>query len=186
MTAPIHVLGFSGSLRKASYNSALLRAAAELLPAGMTLETFDLAPIPLYNPDNDGPDAPESVLRFKERITAADALLIATPEYNYSFSGVLKNAIDWASRPPRASPLSGKPLAIMGAGGMFGTVRAQLHLRQVATECNLLALNKPEVRVPRPWEKFDDQGQLSDEQTRGELRALLEALAAWTRRLRGD
>jgi chromate reductase len=186
MTAPIHVLGFSGSLRGASYNSALLRAAAELLPAGMTLETFDLAPIPLYNPDIDGPDAPESVLRFKERITAADALLIATPEYNYSFSGVLKNAIDWASRPPRASPLSGKPLAIMGAGGMFGTVRAQLHLRQVATECNLLALNKPEVRVTRPWEKFDDQGRLADEQTRGELRALLEALAAWTRRLRGE
>jgi chromate reductase len=185
INAPIHVLGFSGSLRKASYNSALLRAAAELLPAGMTLEIFDLTLIPLYNQDIDGPDAPEPVLRFKGRIMAADALLIATPEYNYSFSGVLKNAIDWASRPPRASPLSGKPLAMMGAGGMFGTVRAQLHLRQVATECNLLALNKPEVRVTRPWEKFDDQGRLADEQARGELRALLEALAAWTRRLRG-
>jgi chromate reductase, NAD(P)H dehydrogenase (quinone) len=186
MTAPIHVLAFSGSLRRASHNTAMLRAASELLPAGMSLEIFDLAPIPLYNQDLDGPNAPEPVLHFKQRITAADALLIATPEYNYSFSGVLKNAIDWASRPPRASPLSGKPLAIMGAGGMFGTVRAQLHLRQVATETNMLALNKPEVRVTRPWEKFDDQGRLADEPTRQELRALLEALAAWTRRLRGE
>ncbi len=186
MTTPIHVLGISGSLRKASWNSALLRIAGGMLPEGMTLEIADLAAIPLYNQDHDGPDTPEVVERFKERIRAADALLIATPEYNYSISGVLKNAIDWGSRPPRASPLSGKPLAIMGAGGMFGTVRAQLHLRQIAQEVNLLALNKPEVRIARPWEKFDDAGNLTDALSRQEIRALLEALAAWTRRLRGE
>lgn len=186
MPIPVHVLGFSGSLRKGSYNSGLLRAAAELLPSGMTLEVYDLQPLPFFNQDVETAGFPDVVQQFKNRIAAADALLIATPEYNYSLPAVLKNAIDWASRPIQTTPLNNKPLAIMGAGGAFGTTRAQLHLRQIAVYCNLLALNKPEVRIVRAWEKFDDNGNLHDEPTRRELRALLEALLAWTRRLRGD
>ena len=183
MTTSIHVLGFAGSLRKGSYNRAILRAAAELAPAGMSLETFDLSPIPLYNADVEAMGEPEPVQRFKERIAAADALLIATPEYNYSIPGVLKNALDWASRPSKGSPVNGKPVAIMGAGGMFGTVRAQQHLRLIAVHNDMHVLNKPEVYISRPWEKFDDDGHLADEPTRERIRALLEALAAWTRQL---
>jgi len=130
----VHVLGISGSLRKASYNTALLRPASELLPRGMTLEVFDLSSIPLYNDDVRALGFPKPVQEFRSRIAAADALLIATPEYNFSIPGVLKNAIDWASRPPDP-PLDGKPLAIMGAStGNFGTVRAQMHLRQVCVD----------------------------------------------------
>lgn len=186
MNIPVRVLGFSGSLRKGSYNTGLLRAAAELVPDGMTLEIFDLAPIPLYNGDVEAAGAPEAVRQFKAAIAAADALLIATPEYNYSIPGVLKNAIDWASRPPQNSPFSGKPLAIMGAGGMMGTSRAQFHLRQVAVFVNLLPLNKPEVTIQRASEKFDKEGNLTDVASRQQIRALLEALAAWTRRLREE
>jgi chromate reductase, NAD(P)H dehydrogenase (quinone) len=186
MARPIHVLGISGSLRRASWNSGLLRAAGQLLPEGMSLEIFDITPIPFYNQDLDTPDTvPDSVRQLKDRIRAADALLIATPEYNYSLPGVLKNAIDWVSRPPKDSPLAGKPLAMMGAGGLFGTVRAQLHLRQVAVYTDMLPLNKPEVRIMKAWEKFDADGDLHDEPARQEVRALLESLAAWTRRLRG-
>ena len=180
----IHVLGFSGSLRKASNNSGLLRAAADLLPPDMKLEIYDISQIPLYNADILAAGMPEPVRDFKARIAAADALLIATPEYNYSMPGVLKNALDWASRPPKESPLNGKPLAIMGAGGVLGTSRAQYHLRQVASGLNMLALNKPELAIQRGWEKFDEHGNLIDEATREQLRDLLDALAAWTRRLR--
>jgi chromate reductase, NAD(P)H dehydrogenase (quinone) len=184
MTHELHILGIAGSLRTASVNAGLLRAAATVLPAGMTLEVFDLSPIPLYNGDLDGPNAPESVRHFKERIAAADALLVATPEYNYSVPGVLKNAIDWASRPPKETPLNGKPLAMMGAGGIMGTVRAQMALRQIAVFNNMFPLNKPEVLVTRSWEKFDAEGNLKDEATLPQIRALLEALAHWTRRLK--
>lgn len=180
----VYVVGFSGSLRTGSYNTALLRAAAGLLPAGMTLECFDLSPIPFYNSDVEKLGFPDAVQQFRERIAAADALLIATPEYNYSVPGVLKNAIDWASRPPD-SPLNGKPLAMMGAGGGFGTVRAQHHLRQIVQHNNMFPLNRPQVMVSRSWEKFDAEGQLIDETTRQQIRELLEALYAWTTRLRG-
>ncbi len=151
MTTPVHVLGFSGSLRRASFNSAALRAAQELVPDQMRLEIADITPIPFYNGDVEAAGVPAAVKDFTDRIRAADALLIVTPEYNYSIPGVLKNAIDWASRPPRDMPLSGKPLAIMGAGGRVGTVRAQLHLRQVAVETNMLPLNSPRciLRVHR-------------------------------------
>jgi chromate reductase len=186
MTTPIHILGISGSLRRASWNTGLLHAAGELLPEGMSLEIADLADIPLYNQDHDGPNAPDTVKQLKARIRAADALLIATPEYNGSIPGVLKNAIDWASRPMSDSALSGKPLAIMGAGGMSGTIRAQLALRQLSAAINTLIINRPQVQIMRAWEKFDAEGKLTDEQARQEIRALLEALAAWTRRLRGE
>ena len=177
------MLGFAGSLRKGSFNRAALRAAAELLPAGMILETFDLRPIPLYDADVEAAGVPESVQEFRRRIAAADALLIATPEYNYSMPGVLKNAIDWGSRPPD-QPLNGKPVAIMGASpGGFGTARAQYHLRQTCVFTNMLPLNRPEVFISNAHEKFDAQGRLTDEKARQGIAALLEALAAWTRRL---
>jgi chromate reductase len=186
MADPIQVLGFSGSLRKGSYNTALLHAAAELLPDDMLLKTFDLAPIPLYNEDIRAQGYPESVQTFRDQIAAADALLIATPEYNFSVTGVLKNAIDWASTSPRA-PLGGKPAAIVGASnGNFGTVRAQMHLRQILAANNMFLVNKPEVLVARAGEKFDAEGRLMDETARKLIRDLLEALVALTRRLRGS
>jgi len=179
--AEIHVLGISGSLRRGSYNTGLLRAASELLPEGMTLQTFDLSSIPLYNDDVRALGYPKPVQEFRDRIAAADALLIATPEYNYSIPGVLKNAIDWASRPPDP-PLDAKPVAMMGAStGNFGTVRAQMHLRQVCVYCDMFLLNRPEVLVMRAQEKFDANGRLVDETTRGFVRDLLVALADWTR-----
>ncbi len=180
----VHVLGFAGSLRRDSYNKKLLHVAQELLPAGMTLEIFDLLPIPLYNADVEAQGMPAPVQHFRERMAAADALLIATPEYNYSISGVLKNALDWASRGGPASPLNHKPLAMMGAGGRFGTIRAQQHLRQIALHNDMHVLNRPEVYIARPWELFDVDGRLTHEPTRERIQMLLEALAAWTRKLR--
>jgi chromate reductase len=179
---PRHVLGISGSLRQDSYNSALLRAAEELLPPGMTLEIFDLAPLPMFNPDFEKP-FPEEVLAFHTKLAQADALLIATPEYNSSISGALKNAIDWASRSPN-QPLKDKPVAIMGAStGNFGTLRAQMHLRQILTHVGALPLAKPEVLVARAGQAFDAHGNLVDEAARGFLRDLLSGLADWTERV---
>ena len=179
---PSHGLGISGSLRKASYNTALLRAAAELMPAGMTLETFDLLPLPMFNQDTEKP-FPEAVAEFRARVAQADALLIATPEYNSSVSGALKNAIDLASSSPQ-QPLNGKPVATMGAStGNFGTLRAQLHLRQILTHVGVLPLGKPEVLVGRAEQAFDAEGRLVDAAARGFLRELLAALAKWTQRV---
>lgn len=179
---PLHILGISGSLRQASYNSALLRTANDLLPTGMTLEIFDLSPLPMFNPDYEKP-FPEAVADFRARLARADGLLIATPEYNSSLSSALKNAIDWASRSPHA-PLNGKPVAIMGAStGNFGTLRAQLHLRQVLTHVGALPLGKPEVLVARAEQVFDAEGNLVDSTACGFLRDLLVAFDHWIRRL---
>lgn len=180
----IHVLGISGSLRAASWNTGLLRAAAELLPATMTLEIADLSAFPLFVQDHEL-DPPAPVAEFRRRIVAADALLIATPEYNYSIPGVLKNAIDWVSRPASTQPFAGKPTAIVGAGGRLGTARAQYHLRQIAVFLNMHVLNKPELLIQHASTKFDATGALIDAEAREHLRAVLTALAAWTRRLRG-
>lgn len=127
----MNVLGISGSLRQKSWNTGLLRAAVGMVQEGMHIVVFDLSAIPIYNADNDGAVMPAAVKEFRSRIASSDVLLFATPEYNYSVPGVLKNAIDWASRTPKDSPLTGKPIAMMGAGGVMGTVRAQLHLRQI-------------------------------------------------------
>ncbi len=185
-TDKVRVLGIAGSLRQGSYNQALLRAALELAPEGMEIRIFEgLDRIPPYNEDVRARGEPESVVALKEAIRQADALLIATPEYNGSVPGVLKNALDWASRPPDASPLDGKPVAIMGAStGNFGTLRAQMHLRQICQITNMRPLNRPEVLVARAAEKFDPQGHLTDETARYLLRLLLEALMDWTLRLR--
>ena len=180
----INVLGVAGSLRQGSYNKAALRAAIELAPAGMTIETFDLAPIQPYNEDVKQRGFPPAEQAFREKIRAADALLFVTPEYNRGMPGVLKNAIDWASRPARASALTGKPVAIMGASpGRGGTARAQAQLRDGLTYTNGYVLPLPEVLVPSAELKFDADGNLLDEATRLEVRDLLVALAAWTRRL---
>jgi chromate reductase len=182
--ATLRVLGISGSLRRASYNTAALRAAQALAPAGMAIEIFDLSEIPLYNDDIRAVGYPPSVQRFRERIAAADALLFATPEYNYSMSGVLKNAIDWGSRPPD-QPFYDKPVAIMGASpSTTGTARAQYHLRQSCVFLNMHLVNKPEMLIGGAAAKFDAEGRLTDETTRGFIRDLLTALAAWTHRLR--
>lgn len=185
MNAPLKILGVSGSLRHGSVNSGLLRAAARHLPAGASLTLCDVRDVPLYDGDVEARGVPASVLALKTAIRDADAVLIATPEYNYSFPGVLKNAIDWVSRPRAESPFTGKPLAIMGAGGKHGTSRAQYQLRQVLTALEALTMPSPELMVMRSWEKFDAAGELTDAATAKELEAFLQAFAAWTERLRG-
>jgi len=184
MAETLKVLGISGSLRKGSYNTALLHEASRLLPEGMELEIYDISSLPLYNFDLDNENIPEVVKQLRDHIRAADALLIATPEYNYSIPGVLKNAIDWASRPIKDSALNGKPLAIMGAGGLMGSSRAQYHLRQIAVFTNMFPLNKPEIFVTMAQQKFDADGHLTDEVARGLIKDMLVALADWTRRLK--
>jgi chromate reductase len=182
MADTIRVLGISGSLRKASYNTGLLRAAVELAPAEMRITVADIAAIPLYNEDVREQGFPPAVEALRRQVKEADALLIATPDNNYSMPGVLKNAIDWVSRPPD-QPFDGKPLAIIGASPGMGTVRAQYHLRQSAVFLNMLPLNKPEVMVGRAHEKFDAEGRLTDAKTREVVSGLLAALVAWTRKL---
>lgn len=188
MATPLHIFGFAGSLRRASYNRGLLRAAVAATPEDVEIETFDIAPIPLYNDDVEKAGTPAVVQDFKARIAAADAILIVTPEYNYSMPGVLKNAIDWASRPspPHPNPFNGKPLGMMGTGAAYGTVRAQLHLRQVAVFLNMFLLNKPEVMIQRAPEHFDAEGNLTDDTWRERVGQYVVALADWARRLRGD
>lgn len=185
---PIKLLGINGSLRRASYNLYLLNALREVLPEGVTLTTFDrLGDIPLYNQDVDAQGDPEPVTAFKQAIAAADGLVFATPEYNYSVPGVLKNAIDWASRtkPNLPSPLRGKPVGIMGAAqGMSGTMRAQHHLRQILVFTNSPMLLQPEVIIPKAQERFSPEGKLTDETTREHLRKFGVALADWVRRLK--
>lgn len=184
---PLRVLGSAGSLRAGSYNRALLRAAVELAPEAMVITVFDLSGMPPFNADVEALGDPPPVLAFKAAIAHAHALLIVTPEYNYSLPGVLKNALDWASRPAASSVLNGKPLAMMGAStGLLGTVRAQLHLRQVCVFTNMLPLNRPEVFVTRAAGKFDATGRLTDEETRQRVRTLLDALIAWADRLGVD
>jgi chromate reductase, NAD(P)H dehydrogenase (quinone) len=184
MTKPINILGFAGSLRKRSYNRALLRAAEELIPDDARLEIFDLDGIPGYNQDLD-PVKPEKVIEFKARIKAADAILMVTPEYNYSIPGVLKNAIDWASRPPTDNSFLGKPVAVMSAStGMLGGARAQYHLRQVFVFLDMHSINKPEVIVTFANQKFDENGTLTDEKARDLIKQLLRALIDWTKKLK--
>jgi chromate reductase len=186
MIPKISILGFSGSLRKGSYNKSLLRAALEMVPAEAELEIFDLEGIPPFNQDLEN-QPPEKVKEFKAKIRAADAILIATPEYNYSIPGLLKNAIDSASRPYGDNAFDGKPVAIMGASiGMLGTARAQYHLRQSLVFLNMYPLNQPEVMVPFAQEKIDQNGQVTDRKTREKIKELLEALVIWTRKLKKD
>jgi chromate reductase len=183
MNGKIRIFGFAGSLRKGSYNKAILRAASEVVPDDALLEIFDLEAIPPFNQDFEQ-KPPEKVKQFKQGIKAADAILIATPEYNYSIPGVLKNAIDWASRPYGDNAFEDKPVAIMSASGsMLGGARAQYHLRQTFVWLNMHALVRPEVIVNFADKKIDKNGKVTDEETRKRIRELLEALIRWTKRL---
>ena len=181
MAPTIHILGFTGSLRKKSYNRATLRVAQGLVPPETELEIAELGELPLFNQDFEN-DKPEVVRAFEEKIRKADALLIVTPEYNYSVPGVLKNGIDWVSWPYAKSVMTGKPTAILGAGGRVGTARAQLHLRQSLQYLDVPVLNKPEVFIQYAWEKFDSDGNLIDEAIRDQIRGLLDALVKFARR----
>jgi chromate reductase, NAD(P)H dehydrogenase (quinone) len=184
MDTPITILGICGSLRKLSINHGLLRAAQQLAPQGVTIETFDLKEIPLFNQDDED-NPPAIVTEFKARIRAANAILFATPEYNHSIPGVLKNAIDWASRPHSDNAWAGKPAAIMGAApGAFGTVRVQNHLRQVFVTLDLRTFNKPEVMIGLASQRCDAEGNLTDEKSKQAIGNLVAALAALTRNLK--
>lgn len=182
---PFRILGISGSLRRASLNTGLIRAAREMAPEGVIIEACDISSLPFFNADLEEAGDPTAVAGFKSSIRAADALLIATPEYSYNIPGGLKNAIDWASRPePQTSVLYQKPVAIIGATfGLFGTTRAQLTLRQVLTYTESLVLPGPELLLMSAATIFDSAGNLEDEETRTRIASIVRALVTWTRRL---
>lgn len=183
MDKPIKILGIAGSLRKESFNRSALRAATELVPDGAELEIFEIDGIPGFNQD-DEQDPPAKVTEFKQKIREADAILFVTPEYNYSVPGVLKNAIDWASRPYGDSAWNGKPAAIMGASiGNIATARAQYHLRQMFVFLNIFPINQPEVMIGNCSDKFDSEGNLTDDTSRKLIRQLLANLVDWTKRI---
>lgn len=172
----IKILGFGGSLRKGSYNWALLENAKEMMPEGADLNLFDLSEIPVYNQDLDS-NLPEPVVKFKDAVKASDGILISTPEYNFSIPGFLKNALDFASRPPEDNPFPGKPVAIMSASGsMLGGARVQYHLRQVLGYLDMRQINRPEVFVASAHTKFDSNMKLTDENAKSFMRQLLEKL----------
>jgi chromate reductase len=180
MSDPIKVLGIAGSLRKGSFNRSLLRSAKTLAPENLQIEIFDLIDIPLYNGDVEAEGDPAPVVAFKNALRSSDALLIATPEYNHGVPGVMKNAIDWASRPASGSALSGKPVGIMGASpGITGTARSQAQLRQAFVFTNSYAMPQPELLVFRAHEKFDAEGNLTDEATAKFLKRYLEVFTVW-------
>jgi chromate reductase, NAD(P)H dehydrogenase (quinone) len=184
--AETKILGFVGSLREGSYNRKLMNIAADALPDGASLEVAEIGGLPLFNEDLEK-DMPAAVAELKQRIETADAIVFATPEYNYSVPGVLKNAIDWASRPYGKNSFDGKPAAIMGASiGMIGTARAQYHLRQMFVFLNMQPLNRPEVMVSYAANHFDENGNLTNEDTRAHIEKLLKALVDWTQRLKGS
>jgi chromate reductase, NAD(P)H dehydrogenase (quinone) len=184
MEKPFEVLAFSGSLRKGSYNKALIRSAIEVAPSNVHIDVFDLEGIPLFNQDLEN-DPPMKVVEFKAKIKTTDALLIACPEYNFSFSGVLKNALDWASRPKKGMPLEGKPVAIMSAStSRLGGARAQYHLRQCFVFLNMHPVNQPEVMLANAPANIDADGNVINEQTKALIQQLLESLVVWTKKLK--
>jgi len=184
MNDPLTILGIAGSLRAGSFNRLALRAALELAPEGATIETFDIKGLPGFSQDDEA-NPPAQVVELKQKIKNADAILLVTPEYNYSVPGVLKNAIDWASRPYGDSAWTKKPVAIMGASvGTLGTARAQYHLRQMFVFLNMYAVNQPEVMISAAHKRFDEQGNLTDETTKKLIGQLLEELVSLTRQMK--
>ena len=185
MTDTLRILGVAGSLRAGSYNRALLRAAVRLAPEGMEIEVFDLLEVPLYNGDVEAAGDPPGVMGLKQAIGAADGVLMVTPEYNHGVPGVMKNAVDWASRPPRQAPLESKPVGLIGASpGITGTARGQSQLRQAFEFTNSYCMPQPELLVFKAHEKFDAEGRLIDETTAEFLRKYLVAFGDWVRRFR--
>jgi chromate reductase, NAD(P)H dehydrogenase (quinone) len=183
MTHTYRVAGISGSLRKASYNTAALRAVQELAPESLDIDIVTLEDVPLFNQDVEAEGWPDRVRLLRERVQAADAVIFASPEYNYSITGVLKNAIDWLSRPEGDAPLNGKPAAIVGATPSFvGTARGQAHLRQIVFYNAMPLLPTAEVLIARAGDRFDDEGRLTDEKTRTVLEDMLGKFAEWVER----
>src|SRR6185503_11030613 len=176
MAGSIKILGIAGSLRKASFNKSALRAAQQLVPEGASLDIFDIDGLPGFNQDDER-RPPAKVVEMKAKIRAADAILLVTPEYNYSVPGVFKNAIDWAARPYGDSAWKGKPVAIMGASsGVLGTARAQYHLRQTLVFLDMPAVNQPEVMIASSANKFDASGNLTDDTAKKLIGQLLTNL----------
>jgi chromate reductase, NAD(P)H dehydrogenase (quinone) len=183
---PLVILGIAGSLRRDSYNRSALRAAQKLTPDEARIDIFEIDGLPGFSQDDEA-QPPAKVAELKLRIRSADAILFVTPEYNYSVPGVLKNAIDWASRPYGDSAWSGKPVAVMGASiGMLGTARAQYHLRQMFVFLNMYAVNQPEVMIANAAKRFDEQGNLTDETAKRLIQQLLQELVRWTKLLRSQ
>lgn len=180
--ANLNVMGICGSLRRQSRNMGLLRYAQKQAPAGMNIQIADLAEVPFYNADFT--EKPPAAMALLQNFATADALLLACPEYNYSLAPALKNALDWASREPDNVLLTGKPVAILGAGGGMGSSRAQYHLRQVCVALNLQPLTKPEIFSNAFSDSFDDAGDLVDERIQGLIIEQLRALQASVQRLR--
>lgn len=176
----MHILGMSGSLRAASVNTGLLQAAAKILPAGVHLSIQTCAHVPLYNEDLDKPPKPAGVVELNAAIVRCDALLLATPEYNHSLSGVLKNALDWVSRPAFASVLVGKPAGILSASKSFvGGARAQLHLRQILDSTLAPVFPHPDVLVGTALDKIGSDGVVNDPDTLNYLGDYLTKFVAW-------
>ena len=174
------IAAFAGSLRRKSFNRALIEAARELAPRGVSIEPIEIAGLPFYNADVEAEGDPDSVAVFKASLKDADGVLIATPEYNDGIPGVLGNALDWASRLPGRAPLVGKPVAIMGASpSQIGTARAQLHLRQILGHVQARVLPPPELLVAQANLRFDAGLRLADESTRRILASLLERFSRW-------
>jgi chromate reductase len=181
--APARILAFAGSLRRRSFNRALIEAAGELAPTGMLIGVVEIGGLPFYNADVEAEGDPVPVAEFKAAIAAADGVVIATPEYNDGIPGVLTNALDWGSRLPGRSPLAGKPVVVMGASpSQVGTARAQLHLRQVLAHIQARVLPPPELLVARAHERFDAELRLTDETTRRVMADLLRRFAGWIAR----
>jgi chromate reductase len=177
------IVAFAGSLRRGSFNRALIHAAKELAPNGMAIELIEIAELPFYNADVEARGDPPSVEAFKALLREADALLIATPEYNDGIPGALTTAIDWGSRLPGRAPLTGKPVALMGASpSQIGTARAQLHLRQLLSHVQARVLPPPELLVASAQERFDAELRLTHEGTRRVLAQLLERFSRWIAR----
>lgn len=184
MSEQVRILGICGSLRRDSFNKAVLRAATELVPESATIEVFDIGGLPGFNQDDEQAPPPK-IVELKRKIRDSDAILFVTPEYNYSVPGVLKNAIDWASRPYGDSAWDGKPAAMMGASiGSIGTARAQYHLRQMMVFLNMYPINRPEVMIANAPKGFDADGNLTDETSKKLIKQLLENLVSWAQQLR--
>lgn len=182
MDKKLKIVGICGSLRKESLNRKALNASKKFFPPDVEFEILEIGDMPLFNQDLE-PTPPESVIKFREKIQSADGILFAMPEYNYSVSAVLKNAIEWGSRPYGKAVMNRKPVAIMGVStGMLGTGRAQYHLRQICVQVDMYPLNKPEVMIPLGLDKFDKEGNLIDVHSKEKIEKLVNALITWVKK----